>query len=86
MTEKIENVSVQKLIEHTLSLLVENAKSFERPGLQMHIDSGRTTIVKASSAVAITQAGRSRSENSHCQESTHRSATSDLWCRRVHPR
>ena len=35
MNEKIENVSVQKLIEHISPLLVENAQGFERSGLHV---------------------------------------------------
>ena len=35
MTEKIENVFVQKLIQHMFPLLVENAQGFERPGLHV---------------------------------------------------
>ena len=45
MTEKIENVSVQKIILYKSPLLVENEKDLERPGL--HVASPLWTIVKA---------------------------------------
>ena len=49
MSESIKNVSVQKQLQHLSSLLVDNAKSLERPGLNiatMSVHSGRTTIAR----------------------------------------